>query len=437
MKRVIVLGGGESGVGAALLAHKKNNKVFLSEYGSIKEINKAELDQYNIRFEEGGHTLEIIKEADVVIKSPGIPEEAAIIKSIRQEGIEIISEIEYAFQHCTAKIIGITGSNGKTTTTLMIYDLLVKSGFDVGLCGNVGFSFARLLSEQVQKAWYVIELSSFQLDDIKTFRPDIAILLNITADHLDRYQGDITLYAKAKFKIAQNQNKNDLLIYNGEDDIIKNELSSIDKGQRLLNIEISKQENISLLTSKEATIDIADFPLKGEHNKLNALFAVEAALDIGLTLDEVQGNLVTFNNASHRMESVASIDNVLYINDSKATNVDAVFYALDAFKKSIVWIVGGKDKGNDYERLLPLVLQKVKAIICLGVDNSKLIEYFTPYIKIVEETQDINEAVGIASQYAESGDIVLLSPACASFDLFDHYEQRGDLFKEAVFNLLN
>lgn len=437
MKRVIVLGGGESGVGAALLAHKKNNKVFLSEYGSIKEINKAELDQYNIRFEEGGHTLEIIKEADVVIKSPGIPEEAAIIKSIRQEGIEIISEIEYAFQHCTAKIIGITGSNGKTTTTLMIYDLLVKSGFDVGLCGNVGFSFARLLSEQVQKAWYVIELSSFQLDDIKTFRPDIAILLNITADHLDRYQGDITLYAKAKFKIAQNQNKNDLLIYNGEDDIIKNKLSSIDKGQRLLNIEISKQENISLLTSKEATIDIADFPLKGEHNKLNALFAVEAALDIGLTLDEVQENLVTFNNASHRMESVASIDNVLYINDSKATNVDAVFYALDAFKKSIVWIVGGKDKGNDYERLLPLVLQKVKAIICLGVDNSKLIEYFTPYIKIVEETQDINEAVGIASQYAESGDIVLLSPACASFDLFDHYEQRGDLFKEAVFNLLN
>jgi len=437
MKRVIVLGGGESGVGAALLAHKKNNKVFLSEYGSIKEINKAELDQYNIRFEEGGHTLEIIKEADVVIKSPGIPEEAAIIKSIRQEGIEIISEIEYAFQHCTAKIIGITGSNGKTTTTLMIYDLLVKSGFDVGLCGNVGFSFARLLSEQVQKAWYVIELSSFQLDDIKTFRPDIAILLNITADHLDRYQGDITLYAKAKFKIAQNQNKNDLLIYNGEDDIIKNKLSSIDKGQRLLKIEISKQKNISLLTSKEATIDIADFPLKGEHNKLNALFAVEAALDIGLTLDEVQENLVTFNNASHRMESVASIDNVLYINDSKATNVDAVFYALDAFKKSIVWIVGGKDKGNDYERLLPLVLQKVKAIICLGVDNSKLIEYFTPYIKIVEETQDINEAVGIARQYAESGDIVLLSPACASFDLFDHYEQRGDLFKEAVFNLLN
>jgi len=437
MKRVIVLGGGESGVGAALLAHKKNNKVFLSEYGSIKEISKAELDQHNIRFEEGGHTLEIIKEADVVIKSPGIPEEAAIIKSIRQEGIEIISEIEYAFQHCTAKIIGITGSNGKTTTTLMIYDLLVKSGFDVGLCGNVGFSFARLLSEQVQKAWYVIELSSFQLDDIKTFRPDIAILLNITADHLDRYQGDITLYTKAKFKIAQNQNKNDLLIYNGEDDIINNKLSSIDKGQRLLKIEISKQENISLLTSKEATIDIADFPLKGEHNKLNALFAVEAALDIGLTLDEVQGNLVTFNNASHRMESVASIDNVLYINDSKATNVDAVFYALDAFKKSIVWIVGGKDKGNDYERLLPLVLQKVKAIICLGVDNSKLIEYFTPYIKIVEETQDINEAVGIASQYAESGDIVLLSPACASFDLFDHYEQRGDLFKEAVFNLLN
>jgi len=437
MKRVIVLGGGESGVGAALLAHKKNNKVFLSEYGSIKEINKAELDQHNIRFEEGGHTLEIIKEADVVIKSPGIPEEAAIIKSIRQEGIEIISEIEYAFQHCTAKIIGITGSNGKTTTTLMIYDLLVKSGFDVGLCGNVGFSFARLLSEQVQKAWYVIELSSFQLDDIKTFRPDIAILLNITADHLDRYQGDITLYTKAKFKIAQNQNKNDLLIYNGEDDIINNKLSSIDKGQRLLKIEISKQENISLLTSKEATIDIADFPLKGEHNKLNALFAVEAALDIGLTLDEVQGNLVTFNNASHRMESVASIDNVLYINDSKATNVDAVFYALDAFKKSIVWIVGGKDKGNDYERLLPLVLQKVKAIICLGVDNSKLIEYFTPYIKIVEETQDIYEAVGIASQYAESGDIVLLSPACASFDLFDHYEQRGDLFKEAVFNLLN
>jgi len=437
MKRVIVLGGGESGVGAALLAHKKNNKVFLSEYGSIKEISKAELDQHNIRFEEGGHTLEIIKEADVVIKSPGIPEEAAIIKSIRQEGIEIISEIEYAFQHCTAKIIGITGSNGKTTTTLMIYDLLVKSGFDVGLCGNVGFSFARLLSEQVQKAWYVIELSSFQLDDIKTFRPDIAILLNITADHLDRYQGDITLYTKAKFKIAQNQNKNDLLIYNGEDDIINNKLSSIDKGQRLLKIEISKQENISLLTSKEATIDIADFPLKGEHNKLNALFAVEAALDIGLTLDEVQGNLVTFNNASHRMESVASIDNVLYINDSKATNVDAVFYALDAFKKSIVWIVGGKDKGNDYERLLPLVLQKVKAIICLGVDNSKLIEYFTPYIKIVEETQDIYEAVGIASQYAESGDIVLLSPACASFDLFDHYEQRGDLFKEAVFNLLN
>jgi len=437
MKKVIILGAGESGVGAALLAKKNNCEVFVSEYGLIEEPFRNELIENEIRFEEGGHSIEIIQEADVVIKSPGISGEAQVIRRIREKGIEVISEIEYAYRHSHAKIIGITGSNGKTTTTLLTHHILNAAGISVGLCGNIGKSYARLLSEEDEKDWYVIELSSFQLDDIVTFSPDIAILLNISADHLDRYQNDINLYAAAKFRIVENQKKENLFIYNYEDELILKNKNSIDKGQRLLKIEVSKQENNSLLTSKEVIIDINEFQLKGIHNRSNALFAIEAALEVGISAEEIQQHLKTFKNVNHRMENVAVIDEVLYVNDSKATNVEAVYFALSAYDQSIVWIVGGKDKGNDYSSLLPAVLNKVKAVICLGVDNSKLVSFFTPHVKVLEETQDINEAVRLASQYAEGEGVVLLSPACASFDLFNHYEHRGELFKKAVFNLLN
>lgn len=436
MENIVILGAGESGVGAALLAKKNNKKVFLSEYGKINEKFKSELENNAIDFEEGGHSFDKIDQATLIIKSPGIPEKAPIIKHIRKQNIELISEIEFAYQFCEAKIIAITGSNGKTTTTLLTHHILLESNVSVGLGGNVGRSFARVLAEDEKKDFYVIELSSFQLDDIKEFKADIAMILNITADHLDRYEYKIENYAASKCRIAENQTKNDILIYNGQDAGVLKYLDIENSHQRLISIEISNKENTSLLTSNEQKIDITNYKLKGQHNVFNALCAVEATIAVGVSIENIETALTTFSNAAHRLEKVARIDDVLYVNDSKATNVDSVYYALDAFEESIVWIAGGTDKGNDYSQILPLVKDKVKALICLGVDNSKLLDYFTPHVKNIEETQDIKKALEISRQLAEKNDVVLLSPACASFDLFNNYIHRGELFKKAVFSLV-
>jgi len=436
MEKIIILGAGESGVGAALLAKKNNLNVFVSEYGEINKEFKSELQKGAINFEEDGHSLDRIMQATLIIKSPGIPENAQIVKHIRKQNIKMISEIEFAYTYCCGKIIAITGSNGKTTTTLITHHILKESNISVGLGGNVGRSFARVLAEDERKDIYVIELSSFQLDDIKTFRADIAMLLNITADHLDRYEYKIENYAASKCRIAENQNKNDILIYNDQDSGVLKYLDVENNDQRLIAIRISNKGNKSLLTSNGENIDITNFKLKGQHNVFNALCAIEAAIAVDVSIENIERALSTFLNAEHRLEKVARINDVLYVNDSKATNVDSVYFALDAFEESIIWIAGGTDKGNDYSQILPLVKDKVKALICLGVDNSKLLDYFTPHVKNIEETQDIEKALLISSQLAESNDVVLLSPACASFDLFNNYIHRGELFKKAVFSLV-
>jgi len=428
MENIVILGAGESGVGAALLAKKNKLKVFLSEYGKINKKFKSELENSAIKFEEDGHSIDVINQATLIIKSPGIPEKAPIIRHIRQQNIELISEIEFAYRFCKGKIIAITGSNGKTTTTLLTHHILKEAGLSVGLGGNVGRSFTRVLAEDDPFDFYVIELSSFQLDDIKEFKADIAMLLNITADHLDRYEYKIEKYAASKCRIAENQNIHDLLIYNGLDEGVSTYLNIENKNQRLISIGVSNKKNKSLLTSNGQQIDITKLKLKGQHNLFNAMCAIEAAGAVDVSLEKIESALSTFLNVEHRLEKVARINDVLYINDSKATNVDSVYYALDAFQESIVWIAGGTDKGNDYSQILPLVKNKVKALICLGVDNSKLLDFFTPHVKNIEETQNIEEALRISSRLAEKNDVVLLSPACASFDLFNNYIHRGELF---------
>jgi UDP-N-acetylmuramoylalanine--D-glutamate ligase len=432
---IVVLGAGESGIGAALLAKYKNESVFVSEYGSIKEGYKAELNTNGIKYEESGHSDEKILNADLIIKSPGIPETAPIIQKIRNQNIELISEIEYGYRNCSARIIGITGSNGKTTTTLLTHHILSETNKRVTVCGNIGKSFARVLSEGKEYDYYVVEISSFQLDDCIDFRPDIALLLNITPDHLDRYNDSINKYAQSKYKIAANQNEEDVFIYN-DDDLLTNEfLSSRELNQLLIPVK-SKYIKQPLLMSNGDTIDISKLKLKGRHNAFNASCASEVALQIGLAPNQIEAAMMSFSNAQHRLEKVARINEILFVNDSKATNVDSVLYALDAFDEKLVWIAGGKDKGNDYSELMSLVQEKVHTLICLGVDNSKLLDVFTPVIKNIEETQDVIEAVEIANRYADAGDVVLLSPACASFDLFNNYEHRGELFKKAVFSLI-
>lgn len=437
MDFVVILGGGESGVGTALLAKKEGIKVFVSDYGVIKEHFKKELTKNKIRFEEGGHDFEIIRKASTVVKSPGIPEKAEIVQKIRKESTEIISEIEFGFRFCSSRIIGITGSNGKTTTTSLIYHLMKSSGVNVEVCGNIGKSFARVLAEQEKADWYVIEISSFQLDDIKSFRPDIGILLNITADHLDRYEYKLENYALSKCRIAANQTHEDVLIYNANDRLIENYFNELSHTNRLISIEVSERENEALTTSQGYIFDMMKFPLSGKHNVFNAKCSIEAALEAGVSKEDVQMHLNTFQNVAHRLETVAAINGVLYVNDSKATNVDAVYYALDAYDENIIWIAGGTDKGNDYSQIKDLVNEKVKTLICLGIDNQKLLNYFSGTLQNIKETQDINEAVELASKEADLGDVVLLSPACASFDLFQNYEHRGQQFKQAVFRLLN
>ncbi|MGK0388000.1 MAG: UDP-N-acetylmuramoylalanine--D-glutamate ligase [Maribacter sp.] len=433
IEKIAILGAGESGVGAAILAKTKGFDVFVSDYGTIKKKYKAQLIKNEIPFEEGTHTTIKILASKEVIKSPGIPDKAPIIQELKKKGIPVINEIEFAVRYTNAKIIGITGSNGKTTTTLLTYQLLKKAGMSVGLAGNVGYSFAEQVATK-DYAYYVLELSSFQLDDIQKFQPNIAVLLNITADHLDRYEYKVENYIASKFRILMNQSKNDLFIYNAEDN---NMLNFLGKKQLIPQGIPVKTGNFNgkFLHIGESQFDTQNFCLKGEHNMFNTTCAIQVAKKVGVSDEIIQQGMDSFTNVPHRLEVVAHISGIEYINDSKATNVDAAYFALKAMTKPIVWIAGGTDKGNDYEQIMPLVRNKVKALICLGKDNTKLVETFSSSVKILEETNTATEAIQRANIYAETGDVVLLSPACASFDLFDNYEQRGDLFREAVLNI--
>lgn len=422
--KVGILGGGESGIGAALLAKKHGYDIFLSDAGVIADTFRSELILNTIPFEEKGHSLDILEQMDVIIKSPGIPIDVPVILALRAKDVSVISEIEWAYRHCDGKILGITGSNGKTTTTMLCYHLMHQAGVDVALCGNVGTSFCRVLTEEA-RAWYVVEISSFQLDDVETFRPDIGILLNITPDHLNRYGGNMIRYAEAKMKIAGQMRADDLLIYNANDKMI----------QDMLNMQNYDCELLGVTNSDSSEFGIPSKVLPGAHNAVNAACAIAALRRVGVTNDAIHNDLTTFERPEHRMEDVAIVNGVSYINDSKATNVDSVYYALEAVQSPVIWIAGGQDKGNDYEQLFDLVQAKVKKLICLGIDNRNLIQAFSSKVDDMEETTSMFEAVSMAASNASPGDTVLLSPACASFDLFRNYIHRGALFKEEVLKL--
>lgn len=427
---VVILGAGESGIGAALLAKKNKYKVFVSEFGIIKDHYRNELIDNKIDFEESGHDFERLRLADVVIKSPGVPSRADVVVKLKSMKKRIISEIEFAASFSSGHILAITGSNGKTTTTSLLYHMLQEAELDVKVAGNIGQSMARQLADGDCKYW-VLELSSFQLDDIDTFRANIAIILNITPDHLDRYNYDINKYAASKLQICKNQSVHDVLIYNSRDERI---LAAV-QDQNILSQKVSiDPETLKNNVSSTDENLIFEMNLIGKHNVFNAACAVAAARIVGIDEPTIAKSLRSFEPIEHRLELVATIDGVKYINDSKATNVDSVFYALDAMQSKVIWIAGGTDKGNDYEAIRYLVESKVKALICLGIDNHKLISAFADSISI-DETRSVTEAIQMAAHWANPGDTVLLSPACASFDLFKNYEDRGRKFKEAVWKL--
>lgn len=442
--RLVVLGGGESGVGTAILGKKKGYDVFVSDFGKIKENYKEVLTINRIAWEDEKHTEALILNADVVMKSPGIPDKAPIIIKLLEKQIPVISEIEFAMPFTDAKIIGITGSNGKTTTTLLTYHLLKQGGLNVGLAGNIGKSFAWQVADNNHE-YYVLELSSFQLDGIVNFRPHIAVITNISPDHLDRYNYDYSLYIASKFRITENQTTADYLIVDNEDSAIQNWLQN-NKTQAAV-YPFSLQEELEKgcylkedtiytnINNEEFTMPIKELALDGKHNVKNAMAATAVAQLLKIRKQTIRESLSNFQGAEHRLEKVLKIQNVQYINDSKATNVNATFFALDSMNTPTVWIVGGVDKGNDYDELMPLVREKVKGIICLGVDNQKLFNTFNGVVDVMIETTSMTEAVKIAQRMAEKGDTVLLSPACASFDLFENYEDRGKQFKQAVHNL--
>lgn len=431
--KIAILGAGESGTGAALLAKARGHEVFVSDSGAVQEHYRQELAANGIPFEEGSHTWERILTADEVVKSPGIPDKAPLVKALRENGVPVISEIEFASRYAAAFIIGITGSNGKTTTTRLVWHLLQTAGLNAGLGGNVGYSFARLALE-AKWDYYVLELSSFQLDGVAQFRPDIALLLNITPDHLDRYDYRMENYVASKFRIAMNQRPEDIFIFNADDPNISAYMQENRIAARSIPIGESAIEG-TRIKAGAMTFDMRDTPLQGRHNYMNALFAVQAAQALGASEAAIREGLNSFVNVPHRMELVGEVAGVRYINDSKATNVDAVFYALDAMATPVIWVVGGQDKGNDYEPVQQLVRDKVKAIVCLGADNRKIAEVFRNDVPRIEETQSAEAAVRVAASLAEPGDTVLLSPACASFDLFRNYEDRGDQFREAVLKI--
>lgn len=447
-QKLVILGAAESGVGAALLGKKEGWEVMVSDGGNIKESYKKELEKAGIEFEEGQHSEERILAADLVIKSPGIPEKAAIIKKIRSAGIELISEIEFGYRYKgESKIIAITGSNGKSTTTKMIHHILTNAGYDASLVGNIGVSFAKQIAEQPSE-WYVIEVSSFQLDDIITFKPDIALLLNISPDHLDRYEYQYEKYIEAKFKITKNQDAKDVLITNKDDTEITNYLATNPINARTIYFTMSEQTNLNTdgafidneqlninYDGERTSMSIHDLSVQGKHNQYNSMAAGISARTAGIRSAKIRESFLTFEGIAHRLEFVASVRGVDFINDSKATNVNSVWFALESMKKPVVLILGGQDKGNDYNEIKALVQEKVKAIVCLGIDNKNIHEFFGAFIPNIVDTQSAKDAVLAAYSLAEKNDVVLLAPACASFDLFKNYEDRGDQFKEAVKNL--
>lgn len=444
--KITILGAGESGVGAALLARAQGYKVFVSDAGQVSAKYHQELDEAGIEFEEEGHTEERVLEAELIIKSPGIPEGAAIIQRIREEGIQIVSEIEFASHYTKAKLIGITGTNGKTTTTLLLHHLLKTAGLDVAVAGNIGESFARKLVDRDYE-YFVLEVSSFQLDDIHTFRPNIAILLNITEDHLDRYNYEMDKYAAAKFRLIENMRIGDLFIYNADDEEIAKHLNykRLHMATELFTEGFYQNGILSLpgigRVGEDASLDVdgrllfTELPLIGQHNGLNMSAAVIAALRLGVAPSKIQEGLISFTNAPHRLEQAGTVNGVIFVNDSKATNIESTYHALKSFNAPIVWIAGGVDKGNDYEKLRSLVEKNVKALVCLGKDNSKLMKALGESVDFSDETDDIEDAVAKAYHLSEMKDVVLLSPACASFDLFKNYEDRGTQFKQAVASL--
>lgn len=444
LKNLVILGGGESGTGAALLAKAKGYTVFLSDSGVLKDKYKNILSENGIEFEEGTHSEEKVLAANLIIKSPGIPDKAPIIKKAKEKQIDIVSEIEFASRFTKAKFVAITGSNGKTTTTLLTYHLLKKMGLNVGLAGNVGESLAKQVLED-EYEYYVLELSSFQLDNMYKFRAHVAILLNITPDHLDRYDYKFENYIYSKFRITQNLTENDYFITFVDDQVVTTELQNRNIKASMLGISLTDKVlngayisddtvfvNLRNHKTKIFNLNFNNIPLKGKHNQVNAMAAILAAAALGLDETKFAEALSDFKNASHRLEEAGEVNGVRFVNDSKATNVDSVFYALDSFKENLIWIAGGVDKGNDYTAIEKLVEQKVKALICMGVDNSKLQTAFEGKVNVIKSTASIEDAIREAYKQAGKGDVVLLSPACASFDLFKNYEDRGEQFKEQV-----
>ena len=440
--KIVILGAGESGVGAALLAHANGYSVFVSDYGEVQPSYKAELEGNGISYEEKGHSEDKILDAELIIKSPGISDKAKIVQQAATQGIEMISEIEFAYRFTRKEIIAITGSNGKTTTTLLIHHLLVAGGYNAVLAGNIGISLARHVLEDKADI-FVVELSSFQLDGTVDFKAGIAVLLNITPDHLDRYDYDFEKYAESKLSIVNNLTEADLLVYNLEDAELNKRQTALPEDIILKTFSITKDSdayvnNGDLVFKTSAgltTIPKESLPLRGEHNQMNLMAAINVALAYDINQETIISSLASFKNQPNRLEYITSIDGVEFINDSKATNVEAVYYALGSYDQPIIWIAGGQDKGNDYAQIKSLVDKRVKAMVCLGIDNTKLIEFFSNSVDNVSETTTVEEATEMAFNYAEPTDVVLLSPACASFDLFDNYAQRGEMFKKAVLNL--
>jgi len=443
-KRLVVLGAAESGVGAALLGIQQGWEVFVSDGGVIKADFKTTLQEAGITFEEGSHTLDKVLSATCVVKSPGIGEQVEIMKQIRAAGIKVCSEIEFGYQYKgDSKIIAITGSNGKSTTTKLTYHVLHSAGYDVAMVGNIGYSFARQIAEKPCE-WYVMEISSFQLDDIHTFRPDVAVLLNITPDHLDRYNYVFDNYIASKFRITENQLPTDTFIVNQDDPVIKQYLATHTIHAKLIYFTMSEtnptndggyteNERIHIqYDNEDLDMSIHDLAIKGKHNQYNSMAAGISARIAGIRKEKIRESFTSFEGLEHRLEYVATVRGVEFINDSKATNVNSVWFALESMKKPTILILGGQDKGNDYSEIAELVREKVKAIICMGIDNTPIVNFFKGIVADITETQTAKDAVLAAYAHAETGDAVLLSPACASFDLFKNYEDRGRQFKEAV-----
>lgn len=440
-KKIIILGGGESGVGAALLCKQQGYDVFLSDGGKMKDHYQHELEANRIDFECGGHSIDNILSADEVMKSPGIPNSNPVVAQIKAKNIHIISEMELAYRHKEeSRIIGITGSNGKTTTTSLIYQICKSGGIDCAIVGNIGNSIARQIAVD-PKPLYVVEISSFQLDDIISFRPDVAVLTNITEDHLDRYDHDFEKYIAAKFNIVKNQTEQDFFIYNADDAVTVKYLDQYPFNSKPLPISMQKElpkgafikeGQMNVKHGDGFAMSIFDFALKGKHNQYNTMAAAVASSVVGIRKDRIRDAVTSFESLEHRMEKVATVKGIDFINDSKATNVNSAWFALESMDKPVTLILGGVDKGNDYDLIKEMVAEKVKAIVCLGIDNEKIHEAFEGIVSTIIDTTSASEAVKAAYEVSEKGDVVLLSPACASFDLFKNYEDRGDQFKKAV-----